>query len=115
MRAKLSANISLTKGMYADKLVPEKKDAKFIGKGDSETLANNVGNKLPQSMQINFIRTLEWFLEWSGLGGLVYFLAIKWPGRIAPPTSDMKLAYIYQQNSWVARWCTSSNQMGWPW
>ena len=30
--------------MYADELVPEKKDAKFIGKGVSKALANNVGN-----------------------------------------------------------------------
>ena len=36
--------------MYADELVPVKKDVKFIGKDDSGTLANNVGNQQPQSM-----------------------------------------------------------------
>ena len=36
--------------------------------------------------------------------------------HIASQTSDAKLAYIYQQlligNSWLAKWCTSDNQMG---
>ena len=38
------------KGIYADELVTDKKDAKFIRKDASETLANNVENQLPQPM-----------------------------------------------------------------
>ncbi|CAI2195886.1 16477_t:CDS:2 [Funneliformis geosporum] len=54
------------KGVYANKLVSEKKDAKFIGKNASGTLVNNVRNQLPQSMKLNVLETSA--LEKSALG-----------------------------------------------
>ena len=38
------------KEIYVNELVTDKKDAKFIEKGASKILANNVKNQLPQLM-----------------------------------------------------------------
>ena len=48
MRAEFICQYLSNKGIYADELVTDKKDAKFIGKDASEILANSVENPLYQ-------------------------------------------------------------------